>query len=74
MTERCPDLYIIVEILSPGPGFTGGKVSSSCCNTALASIPNNSSVLREVDITVLKEGRHPSTACHRKLGRLAGVH
>ena len=29
MTDRCPDLYMIAEILSPGPGFTGGKVSSS---------------------------------------------
>ena len=39
---------MIVEILSPGLGVTGGNVSSSCCSTALASIPNASSVESEV--------------------------
>ena len=73
-TLRCPDLYIIFSIESSGVELTGGNVSSSCCTKPRACKPTVSSILREVDIAVLKECRNSACSSEGKLRCFTLIH
>ena len=76
-TLRCPDLYIIFSIDSSGVGLSGGNVSCKIVARALACMPRVSkrlSVLREVDIAMLKECWHPCCLGEGKLWCFTLIH
>ena len=59
-TLRWPDLYIILFIVSSGLGLVGGNDCSKAAISPREFIPKTSSVLGEIDITMLKESWHSS--------------